>query len=859
MAQGRWELVGRDEELALAVAELTVADRAGVVVLGPAGVGKSRLADEVVGALDPTWSVQRVAGTPSATDIPFGAFAHLLDDPVAEDGPAPRRLEPPDLLWTLRRLRQRLLAAADGAPLLVAVDDAHALDEASATLVLQLAVLDEARVLVTVRSAEPCPDPVVALWRDEHCTRLDLQALSTDEVGRLTAHALGRWPTQDTRDRLAAASGGNPLLLRELLADAEVSDALHVRRGLVHWDGVTGTPRLRSLVASALGRLDADAADVVDLLAVGEPIPEDVIRSLAPLPTLAELEQAGVITVGRLADRQVRLVHPLYGEVRRSGLGALQRSLLGRRLADALEAAGHDHPDDELRIVRWRLDAGEHVDGAVLARAAESARAGGDGTLARTLVDAARRSGSTPALDLLAAELAELDGRSAEAAGLLAGLGPRLDGDDARARALTAEIRVLAHALGWPDEAEGVAARADLIADPTWRAFVQAQWATTLSMLGRFDEARPLAAELFAGDDDRVRLRVLPAVNLAALAAGRLEEGRAAAMAMIGPALARRDEVPVGTALVFSALSLDLLQLGRLDELDALLGVAAADPSSALPANRECVERFERADPQGYLAAATAVLAEARALAGDRAGAVAAAQESARLAAAGAERLIDVDSARCRAWAPVADGDPATAKRELADVARSARDAGLPALELAALHDAVRLGAGRRTIRRLVTVADTVDGARAEAMARHGRALLAERPDEVEAASEAFEALGELLTAGELAAEAARGHAERGRPQAARRAGVRAEGLLARCEGAQRRIPAIDLGPALTPRELQVARLAAAGRTSRAIADELDVSTRTVDNQLSRTYAKLGIGGRGDLAAALEALGAAAE
>ena len=55
----------------------------------------------------------------------------------------------------------------------------------------------------------------------------------------------------------------------------------------------------------------------------------------------------------------------------------------------------------------------------------------------------------------------------------------------------------------------------------------------------------------------------------------------------------------------------------------------------------------------------------------------------------------------------------------------------------------------------------------------------------------------------------------------------------------------------LTPRELQVAQLAASGRSSQHIAEELSISRRTVDNQLSRAYQKLGVPGRGDLADAL--------
>lgn len=52
----------------------------------------------------------------------------------------------------------------------------------------------------------------------------------------------------------------------------------------------------------------------------------------------------------------------------------------------------------------------------------------------------------------------------------------------------------------------------------------------------------------------------------------------------------------------------------------------------------------------------------------------------------------------------------------------------------------------------------------------------------------------------------------------------------------------------LTPTERRVARLAAAGRTNREIADVLFMSVRTVEGHLSRVYAKLGIRSRVDLA-----------
>jgi DNA-binding CsgD family transcriptional regulator len=57
----------------------------------------------------------------------------------------------------------------------------------------------------------------------------------------------------------------------------------------------------------------------------------------------------------------------------------------------------------------------------------------------------------------------------------------------------------------------------------------------------------------------------------------------------------------------------------------------------------------------------------------------------------------------------------------------------------------------------------------------------------------------------------------------------------------------------LTPTEERVARLAASGRTNRAIADELFVSPKTVEANLARAYRKLGISTRAELGAAMAA------
>jgi AAA ATPase domain len=75
----RWPLVGRGEEVAFCQALLANRDGTGIVVTGAAGVGKTRLATELVRAAeDAGYEAARVTATVAGRAIPLGAFAHLL-------------------------------------------------------------------------------------------------------------------------------------------------------------------------------------------------------------------------------------------------------------------------------------------------------------------------------------------------------------------------------------------------------------------------------------------------------------------------------------------------------------------------------------------------------------------------------------------------------------------------------------------------------------------------------------------------------------------------------------------------------------------------------------------------------------
>src|SRR2546427_3083967 len=140
-----WPLLGREAELGH-VAEAIAAGRSGVVLVGSAGVGKTRLAREAIGRAKESGSVTAwVVATRANASIPFGPFAHLLPETL-----------PPTIsqLHLLRRIADTLSTRARGRRLVIGIDDAHLLDDASAALLHHLAPDGKFFVLATVSAGE---------------------------------------------------------------------------------------------------------------------------------------------------------------------------------------------------------------------------------------------------------------------------------------------------------------------------------------------------------------------------------------------------------------------------------------------------------------------------------------------------------------------------------------------------------------------------------------------------------------------------------------------------------------------------------------------------------------------------------
>jgi hypothetical protein len=286
-----WPLIGRDGDLAVIAAALR--GGAGIVVSGPAGVGKSRLAREALAGHD---GARWVRASGSARSVPLAAFVPLVG---AMDGP--------DRTTLLMRAHAALQVAS-----VVGIDDAHQLDDVSATLLHQAAVERTTRLVVTVREGALAPDAVTALWKDGLLARIDLGPLTVVQTGALVSAVLGGRLAQESARRLHHFTSGNPLWLRHLVPAELQAGRFAATVGVWSWTGGARlVPALAALLEAQLGALAPELAAVLELLAVGEPLDVAMVAGLTDREALEDAVALRLVTVDGQA---VRLAHPLYGE-----------------------------------------------------------------------------------------------------------------------------------------------------------------------------------------------------------------------------------------------------------------------------------------------------------------------------------------------------------------------------------------------------------------------------------------------------------------------------------------------------------------------------------------------------------------
>ncbi|MCV7225191.1 helix-turn-helix transcriptional regulator [Mycolicibacterium komossense] len=859
----RWPLTGRADELGTVADILASSDYRGIVLAGEAGVGKSRLARESVArAQRAGWTVHEVAATATARSVPLGAFAHW------SQGLEGSSLALANLVIT------KLTADTGPGRLLVLVDDAHLLDELSALVVHQLVLHRAASVLMTVRTGQRPPDAVTALWKDGHLRRLEVRPLTRQHTCELLESLLGASADQACSQRIWNLTQGNALFLRQLVEQEQDAGRLLRRDGTVVWTGGREvSPSLMELVEHQTGAVPRKVLDVVDFVAIGEPIQVACLMLLVNPDVIEEAEQRGLI---RTSADTVQMGHPLYAEVRMKRCGPVRLRRLRGQVAMAMKDS-RGPADLARRGLLW-MESDLPPNREVLECAAGAAASLLDFGLAERLYRGAADAGTDSDAQVQLAYSLLMQRKGDDAEEIL----DAIPAHDVASSAFINDVILRAANLLWskrdPAESWRVIDAALIGATGERAAQLLAFRANQLALAGRpaavievlagvhygllddFGATIGLCAETLAygelGRPDEACVkaaacyRVVRKTPHGSFLAQPLTEFHAFALAVAGRTAEAVDvaerhrcdsssEPATAQSVASSIAGMAALFSG---DLRAAAGLLPVHPGPGMAeADFLLVNSFQRF----YLLRAQ-VLA--------RLGKVEEAEstlEAAREYGHAAYEYVETTGILAQAWVAAARHRLVQARQFACQAAEFARDHGQAAREVWCLQTAVQFG-DTAVVPRLAELAAVVDGPRAALAWRYAAALASDDTGELDELSKDFEAMGDLLAAADSAAHASSAHRRAGRRGSGATSYTRAEKLASRCGGATS--PAIvgaQVAIPFTQREREIAVLVVQGLTNREIAEAMSLSVRTVEGYVYQACAKAGVAKRTELSSVL--------
>jgi DNA-binding CsgD family transcriptional regulator/tetratricopeptide (TPR) repeat protein len=848
-------LKGRDDELTFIRRSLSAGSRhTGVVIVGAAGVGKTRLAREVLARAETAGGRTRwIVGTDSGRSLPLGAFAASLTDSMS------------DALPNVRRLISSFVAQQRRGHVLVGVDDAHLLDPLSAHVVHQLAQSRDNRLVVTLRSGAEQPDAVTALWKDGLLARLDLEPLSVEATRDVIETELGGPIDTPSARRLWKLTGGNALFLRQLVKDQMVAGRLRRVAGVWMADeGVVASPSVTEMVSREMGRLSVGVASVIDALSQAEPLDVDVLCDVVKRRDVERAEELRLISIERIHGKlTARLAHPLFGELRRATAGEMYLTKIRGKLAQRLAKDGDDDIYAAVRRALLTLESDLPPDPELFLESARAAMTLLDLDLADRFAGAATEAGVAEATGIRGMNLALL-GRGQEAEDVLSGMG--FDGTPDRHHWATVRAANMTWMLARPSDAATILA--DLADDPPRWAIDACIDAVFGRCRGAERKARAALDSGMLSDFHMMMASVALVMTLGAL--GKADQLGAVADEALERATASFQASPMrlwfagvyaracrltGRVTQFTESAEKLAEAARdlpglaYANLALLLGNAALMRGEAANAVRHLHEALAGAESRsvttGLRAASCFALAEAHAKLGH--------PDEASDALSQARVPDDYVFMRtglaiARGWALAAGGSLCDAVAVVKAAADEARDRDQPTHELACIQAGALWGDSFGATR-AGELAEELGLPLANTIAQHAKSLEAGDGEGLLAVSRKYRSIGDRATAADAAAQAAAvldSGQHRGR---AMYAAAIAQEWANECGGLCTPALRSPLGVPLTGRQRDVIELVVAGLSNRDIADRLVMSVRTVEGHVYRACQRVGAKTREELAA----------
>ena len=247
-------------------------------ILGPAGVGKSRLVAELLGELGTTARVLSGRCLPYGDGITFWPLFEVLDELGEERSDRVRALleagasSPEELFFATRRLFESI---AREQPLVVVFDDVHWAEPTLLDLIDHISDLSREAPILLVCLARPELLDARPAWGGGkmNATSVLLEPLAGPETELLLSNLLGETElAEEARARILEAAEGNPLFIEEML-EMLIDDGLLERRNgsWVATQDLTDLdvpPTIHVLLAARLDRLSGEERSVVERAAV---------------------------------------------------------------------------------------------------------------------------------------------------------------------------------------------------------------------------------------------------------------------------------------------------------------------------------------------------------------------------------------------------------------------------------------------------------------------------------------------------------------------------------------------------------------------------------------------------------------
>jgi class 3 adenylate cyclase/tetratricopeptide (TPR) repeat protein len=370
-----------------------------VTVMGPAGVGKSRLVEEFLGSVGDGatklfghclsygegitfWPLtQMVKDAAVVTDqdtepeargkiaglLPGSADADLVAKAVVETvGLAPHEGTPTETFWAIRKLFEGL---ARDRPLIALFDDIHWAERTLLDLIEDVAERARAATILIICTARPDLLDTRVNWgatdRYESLT-IDLAPLSSDEAERLIGQLIDDGEVGRSRmHAIVETAGGNPLFMEQIVLMLTHDGMLHDAGSGPESIQVALPPTIQALIAARLDRLDENERRTLESAAVvGRIFYRDLLNgSSAPPGTLdASLEaliRKQLIEPSRsdIAGQEAfRFLHALVRDTAYQGIPKGRRAALHERVADWLERIGGTRVLEYEEILAYHLE-----------------------------------------------------------------------------------------------------------------------------------------------------------------------------------------------------------------------------------------------------------------------------------------------------------------------------------------------------------------------------------------------------------------------------------------------------------------------------------------------------------------------